>query len=132
MRTTPPAAGRVDLRPRRITPRRLGAAAVVYGVFVAGWYLGQPVTPECHVDRAALGRAAAERDGTEPSVAPSRAYSPLPAASVFPDRGAPEDVPTPQSAGSVQTLTVTAYAVACANDMSERSRLRAWADGDWG
>ncbi|MGW8064293.1 hypothetical protein ACVV2G_18975 [Streptomyces ziwulingensis] len=39
--------------PHRVAPRRLGAAAAVYGVFVAGWYLGRPVTPECRVDRAA-------------------------------------------------------------------------------
>ncbi|MGY1577504.1 hypothetical protein [Streptomyces sp. MN13] len=29
--------------PTWITPRRLGAAAVLYAVFVGGWYLGQPL-----------------------------------------------------------------------------------------
>ncbi|WP_121712373.1 hypothetical protein [Streptomyces sp. E5N91] len=127
MSTTPPGDSLVGLRPRRVTPRRLGAAAVVYGVFVAGWYLGQPVTPECHVDRAALDRAA-ERYRPEPSPTPTPAYSPIPAPSAFPDRGALADVRTVQST-AVDTLTVTSYAVACTNDMGERPRLRAWFDG---
>ncbi|WP_217164315.1 hypothetical protein [Streptomyces sp. AC512_CC834] len=129
MITTPPGAGRVDLRPRRVTPRRLGAAAVVYGVFVAGWYLGQPVTPDCHVDRAAVDRAE-KRYGTEPSATPAPAYSPIPAPSAFPDRSFLEDahtVPSPH----VETLTITSYAVTCTNDTSERPRLRAWFEGDW-
>ncbi|WP_055695273.1 hypothetical protein [Streptomyces prasinopilosus] len=29
--------------PTWITPRRLGAAAVLYAVFAGGWYLGQPL-----------------------------------------------------------------------------------------
>ncbi|GGW99752.1 hypothetical protein GCM10010297_22140 [Streptomyces malachitofuscus] len=29
--------------PTWITPRRLGVAAVLYAVFVGGWYLGQPL-----------------------------------------------------------------------------------------
>ncbi|GHA69787.1 hypothetical protein ACN6LC_002447 [Streptomyces violaceoruber] len=127
MSPTPPGDSLVDLRPRRVTPRRLGAAAVVYGVFVAGWYLGQPVTPECHVDRAALDRAA-ERYRPEPSPTPAPAYSPIPASSAFPDRGALADTRTVQFM-AVDTLTVTSYAVACTNDMGERPRLRAWFDG---
>ncbi|WP_282090864.1 hypothetical protein [Streptomyces tendae] len=128
MSTTPPGGGLVDSRPRLVTPRRLGAAAVVYGVFVAGWYLGQPVTPECHVDQSALDRVA-ERYRPEPSPTPATAYSPVPAASAFPDRGALADIHTVQSM-AVDTLTVTSYAVACTNDMGERPRLRAWFDGD--
>lgn len=100
---------------------------MVYGVFVAGWYLGQPVTPECHVDRAALDRAA-ERYRPEPSPTPAPAYSPIPASSAFPDRGALADTRTVQFM-AVDTLTVTSYAVACTNDMGERPRLRAWFDG---
>lgn len=29
--------------PSWITPRRLGATAVLYAVFLGGWYLGQPL-----------------------------------------------------------------------------------------
>lgn len=86
MSTTPPGI------------RRVGLAAAIYGVFVAGWYLGQPVTPECHVDRAALDRITAEHEA-EPSPGDSR--------------------------------TLTAYAVACTNDTGERSRVRAWFEGQW-
>jgi hypothetical protein len=57
---------------RRITPRHLGAAAAVYSVFVAGWYLGQPLAPECRVDQATLDRLAEERETeAEPSFAPA-------------------------------------------------------------
>ncbi|MEU4985914.1 hypothetical protein [Streptomyces sp. NPDC021969] len=128
MSSTPPGDSLVDLRPRRVTPRRLGAAAVVYGVFVAGWYLGQPVTPECHVDQAALDRAA-ERYRPEPPPTPTPVYSPIPASSAFPDHSSVADINTAQSM-TVHTLTVTSYAVACTNDMDERPRLRAWLDGD--
>ncbi|MDA5146801.1 hypothetical protein PEM37_35380 [Streptomyces sp. AD681] len=128
MSATPPDNGLVDLRPRLVTPRRLGAAAVVYGVFVAGWYLGQPVTPECHVDQATIERVT-ERDRPEASPTPAPAYSPIPAPSAFPDHSALADTHTVQSM-AVDTLTVTSYAVACTNDMGERPRLRAWFDGD--
>ncbi|MCW1094995.1 hypothetical protein OJ963_13665 [Streptomyces sp. RS2] len=128
MSATPPGSDLVDLRPRLVTPRRLGAAAVVYGVFVAGWYLGQPVTPECHVDQATIDRVA-ERYRPEPSPTPAPAYSPIPASSAFPDRSAFADIRPVQSL-AVDTLTVTSYAVACTNDMGERPRLRAWFDGD--
>ncbi|GGV53418.1 hypothetical protein [Streptomyces spectabilis] len=32
--------------PRRVTPRRLGAAVVLAAVFTSGWLLGQPLKPE--------------------------------------------------------------------------------------
>ncbi|MFH8444703.1 hypothetical protein ACH4D3_26165 [Streptomyces sp. NPDC018026] len=129
MSTTPPGDSLVDLRPRRVTPRRLAAAAVVYGVFVAGWYLGQPVTPECHVDQAALDRAA-ERYGPGPSATPAPAYSPIPASSALPGHSELGAVRTVRSV-AVDTLTVTTYAVACTNDMGERPRLGSWLDGGW-
>ncbi|MFD5217507.1 hypothetical protein ACFWMH_07540 [Streptomyces tendae] len=100
---------------------------MVYGVFVAGWYLGQPVTPECHVDQATIERVT-ERDRPEASPTPASAYSPIPAPSAFPDHSALADTHTVQSM-AVDTLTVTSYAVACTNDMGERPRLRAWFDG---
>ncbi|MGK9459748.1 hypothetical protein ACSLFT_06850 [Streptomyces sp. G6] len=123
MRTTPPGSGGVGLRPRRVTPRRLGAAAVVYGVFVAGWYLGQPVIPECHVDQAALDRAA-ERYGPEPSPTPT----PTPTAG---PTGIPPDFSV-EAGRATMSIAITSYAVACTNDTSERPRLRAWFGGEWG
>ncbi|WCN01817.1 hypothetical protein [Streptomyces sp. M92] len=128
MRATPPGPDGVDLRPRIVTPRRLGAAAVVYGVFVAGWYLGQPVTPECRVDQAALDRAA-ERYRPEPSPTPS----PTPSAG-------PAGIPSPwaysdfsvESGRATMAVTITSYAVACTNDTSERPRLTAWFGGERG
>ncbi|MGW1653763.1 hypothetical protein [Streptomyces atratus] len=125
--------------PRWVTPRRLGAAAAIYGVFVAGWYLGQPVTPECHVDQAALDRIAEEYE-TEPSPTPT------PTPTAYPSRydsksPLPLD-PTPDPAyktpynprgGADDRLfqTVVSYAVACTNDTSERPRMRAWFEGHW-
>ncbi|WP_406724056.1 hypothetical protein WJ438_04485 [Streptomyces sp. GD-15H] len=125
--------------PRRVTPRRLGAAAALYGVFVAGWYLGQPVTPECRVDRAALDRIAEEYE-TAPSPTPTPTGYPSRYASKSP---LPLD-PTPDPASKTpytlrggadarwsRTFTVTTYAVACTNDTSERPRMRAWFQGHW-
>ncbi|MGW0538631.1 hypothetical protein [Streptomyces sp. NPDC003032] len=121
--------------PRRVTPRRLGAAAAVYGVFVAGWYLGQPVTPECRVDRAALDRFA-EKYEPEPSptlmptptaypsassAKPSLPLDPTSDPSYDPRRGAHDTL----------TQTLTVYAAACTNGTSERPRLQAWFEGHW-
>ncbi|MFJ4329240.1 MULTISPECIES: hypothetical protein [unclassified Streptomyces] len=138
MSATSPGARLVDLQPRRITPRRLGAAAVVYGVFVAGWYLGQPVTPECRTDQAALDRAA-ERYAPEPSPTPppTPMSRPAPAPSrpsltdFAPAPSAYPDLASPGAVGHTVTLTATIYSVACANDTSERPRLGAWFEGDW-
>ncbi|MCM1943728.1 hypothetical protein NC239_36680 [Streptomyces sp. G3] len=121
MSTTPPGGGWVGLRPRRITPRRLGAAAVVYGVFVAGWYLGQPVTPECRSDQAAVDRPA-EQYGHVP------VSTPTPAPSTFP---APSHDEASVLARSTMAVTYTSYVVTCTNDMGERPRLQAWFEGDW-
>jgi hypothetical protein len=121
--------------PRRITPRHLGAAAVVYGVFVAGWYLGQPLAPECRVDRAALDRFA-EEHGTEPSDAPAATptASPSPDAtwSPLPSGAKPEPSPYGSSGDTARpVVTIDFHAVACTNDTGERPRLRAWFEGDW-
>ncbi|MBM7170491.1 hypothetical protein JQK87_19270 [Streptomyces sp. G44] len=106
--------------PRRVTPRRLGAAAAVYGVFVAGWYLGQPVTAECRVDRAALDRFAEQY---EPEPFPTLTPLPIPTPDVSYDpRGGAHDT---------VTQTLTASAAACTDDTSERPRLQAWFEGHW-
>ncbi|MDN3250438.1 MULTISPECIES: hypothetical protein [unclassified Streptomyces] len=122
MSTTPPDG-------RRVTPRRLGAAAAIYGVFVAGWYLGQPVSSDCRVDRAAVDRAV-ERYGTEqsPTFTPpvsSPTSLPTPAPSAYRTHDSLDD------AGTGMSETLTAYAVVCTNDTSERPRLEAWSEGDW-
>jgi hypothetical protein len=106
--------------PSRVTPRRLGAAAAIYGVFVAGWYLGQPVSPECRVDQAALDRIA-EEHGTDPSPTPTPTPAPGPA----------HDSLVVTDVSVSQTFTFTTYAVACTNDTSERPRLEAWFEGVW-
>ncbi|KAF2779132.1 MULTISPECIES: hypothetical protein [Streptomyces] len=128
MSATPGDPGRVDLRRRRITPRRLGAAAVVYGVFVAGWYLGQPVTPECRPDRAALDRAA-ERYGHVPVSTPTP--TPTPVAGPAGEPSAIARHSPIESADTLHILTATAYAVPCGNDTGELPRLAAWFDGAW-
>ncbi|AQS68851.1 hypothetical protein [Streptomyces pactum] len=121
--------------PRRVTPRRLGAAAAIYGVFVAGWYLGQPVTPECHVDQAALDRIAEEYEPVPfptptptPTAYPSR-YDPV---SPLPSAPMPDPARGPRGGADVHlSQTFADYAVACTNDTGERPRLRAWFEGDW-
>ncbi|MFE5258012.1 hypothetical protein [Streptomyces coelicoflavus] len=124
MSATSGGPGRVDLHRRRITPRRLGAAAVVYGVFVAGWYLGQPVAPECRPDRAAPDRAA-EQYGHVPVSTPTPVAGPA---------GEPSAIARPspiETTDIVRILTATVYAVPCGNDTGELPRLAAWFDGTW-
>jgi hypothetical protein len=91
----------------RSTPRRLGVVAAVYGVFAAGWYLGQPVIPACHVGQASYG----------------------------PDFSASSPVPAPDPftgvSGSFHAVVVTDSAHVCGDDMEERPRLEAWFEGDW-
>jgi hypothetical protein len=128
----------VTLRPRWhttewITPRRLGAAAVIYGVFASGWYLGHPVTPECDVDQAALDRIAEEYE-TEPPPAPTPTAYPSPYDSVPPVPTGPtpgSSYNTHGSADYTDFQTVTLYAVACTNDVGERPRIQAWFEDHW-
>ncbi|MFC7937625.1 hypothetical protein ACFU2J_15530 [Streptomyces sp. NPDC057387] len=119
MSTTPPDGGWVGLRPRRITPRRLGAAAVVYGVFVAGWYLGQPLTPEC--PDPTLDSQAGQYGHVPVS-------TPAPAASAFPGR--PDDE-MGVTGHPTMAVAYSSYVVICADGMGDRPRLRAWFEGDW-
>ncbi|PWI08107.1 hypothetical protein DIZ27_24620 [Streptomyces sp. NWU339] len=119
--------------PRRVTPRRLGAAAALYGVFVAGWYLGQPVTPECHVDQAARDRIAEEYE-TAPSPTPTPTGYPsrYDSKSPLPLDPTPDPASHPPGGASDRwSQTITIYAVACTNDTSERPRMRAWFQGHW-
>ncbi|MFE7234691.1 hypothetical protein ACFVAF_29405 [Streptomyces sp. NPDC057596] len=104
-------------------------------MFVAGWYLGQPVTPECHVDQAALDRIAEEYE-----IGPSP--TPTPAPTVYPSRydsmsPLPLD-PTPDPACNPRggadarpTQTFASCTVACTNDTTERPRIREWFEGHW-
>ncbi|MFE4416134.1 hypothetical protein [Streptomyces sp. NPDC056821] len=118
--------------PRWVTPLRLGAAAAIYGVFVAGWYLGQPVTPECHVDQAALDRIAEEyeiKSPPTPTPTPTAYPSPYDSMSPLPLDPTPEPAYNPR--GGADAQAVVSYAVACTNDTSERPRLRAWFEGHW-
>ncbi|GAB2814420.1 hypothetical protein GCM10027073_53190 [Streptomyces chlorus] len=121
--------------PRRVTPRRLGAAAALYGVFVAGWYLGQPVSPECHVDQAARDRIAEEYE-TAPSPTPTPTPTAYPSRydSMSPLQLDPTPDPASHPYGGAEdrwSRTVTIYAATCTNDTSERPRMRAWFEGHW-
>ncbi|MFE3253223.1 hypothetical protein [Streptomyces sp. NPDC059209] len=99
--------------PTWITSRRLGAAAVLYAVFVGGWFLGQPL--------ANVG-----------------CYSPEPLTAIERDEtiNEPGDVvgdlrSTARSVGQVATIEVfdTTSIVPC--DATPRPRLVAWVTGDW-
>ena len=95
--------------PTWITSRRLGAAVVLYAVFVGGWYLGQPLPDVgCHV-----------RIG-DPAQGPGD------------DRG-PGDVAgdLSRSVQSVVTYQVVDTAVLVSCDGEPRPRLVAWVTGDW-
>ncbi len=97
---------------------------MVYGVFVAGWYLGQPVTPECRPDQAALDRRA-EHGGHVAVSTPAPVSGPTRKPPVSPTDG------VPVGTRSIHTLSVTIHSFVCANDTSERPRLQAWFEGDW-
>ncbi|MFI1735769.1 hypothetical protein ACH40E_42590 [Streptomyces acidicola] len=121
--------------PRWVTPRRLGAAAAFYGVFVAGWFLGQPVTPECQVDQAALDRIAEEYE-TESSPTPTPTPTAYPSRydskSPLPLDPTPDPAHDPRGGATARlSQTIDSYAVACTNDTSGRPRIRAWLEGHW-
>lgn len=99
--------------PTWINSRRLGATAVLYAVFVGGWFLGQPL--------ARVG-----------------CYSPEPLTAIESDEtiNEPGDVAgdlrvTAWTAKQVVTAEVfdTASIVPC--DSASRPRLVAWLTGDW-
>ncbi|MFI8197236.1 hypothetical protein ACIF6K_11915 [Streptomyces sp. NPDC085942] len=100
--------------PHRITPRRLGATAVLYAVFVGGWYLGQPLP---HV-------------GCEEEEPPAASTAPV-------TIGEPGDLSgglTRAARDIGQAVThdfVSTDAVVACDPYTPRPRLVAWATGDW-
>ncbi|MFH9606514.1 hypothetical protein [Streptomyces sp. NPDC017448] len=99
--------------PHWITPRRLGAAAVLYAVFVGGWYLGQP-----------LPRVGCEEEASAPSTAPVAIGEPGDLSGGF--SRAARDI------GQVATYDfVSTEAVVACDPYTSRPRLVAWVVGDW-
>ncbi|MEU4657714.1 hypothetical protein AB0G32_27915 [Streptomyces sp. NPDC023723] len=94
-----------------ITPRRLGALAVLYAVFVGGWYLGQPL----------------EGVGCEPYEPPVTADAPA----SFGEPGAAADTLAWTAEQFFTSDIVRAEAVGADCDGEPRPRLLAWATGDW-
>ncbi|MBB5933687.1 hypothetical protein [Streptomyces zagrosensis] len=93
-----------------ITPRRLGASAALYAVFVFGWHLGQPL-PD-------VGCATESATASDEPV----------------ELGEPGDV-TSDLYGTAQQLVTydfvsTATILSC-EPGTARPRLLAWVTGDW-
>ncbi|MFF2020783.1 hypothetical protein ACFVW2_03075 [Streptomyces sp. NPDC058171] len=100
--------------PTWITPRRLGATAVLYAVFVGGWYLGQPLP---YV-------GCGDSDPPSASDRPARVGEPGDfSGDVSRLAGQLEDVAT------VQVIDVSVV-VPC-DGATDRPRLVAWVTGDW-
>lgn len=96
--------------PSWITPRRLGATAVLYAVFLGGWYLGQPL-PGVGCDTPDPGIAIEEP----------------------PLIGEPAELTDDLSrtADAVFTVKVVDTAVLVDCNGSSHPRLLAWLTGDW-
>ncbi|MEV7868112.1 hypothetical protein AB0P17_18885 [Streptomyces sp. NPDC088124] len=97
--------------PTWITPRRLGATAALYAVFVGGWYFGQPLpNVGCRETAVFSGEPVTISEPGDIAGALSR---------------------TARTVGQVATVEVidTAAVVPC--DGTPRPRLVAWATGDW-
>ncbi len=99
--------------PTWITPRRLGATAVLYVVFVGGWHLGQPLPDVgCHT-----------REQATASEAPVTIRE-------------PGDFSSDLSRAVQTVRTVAVYDFVSTNsivpcDRTPRPRLVAWVTGDW-
>ncbi|MFD4259997.1 hypothetical protein ACFWR9_20850 [Streptomyces sp. NPDC058534] len=121
--------------PAWLTLSRLGAATTLYAVFLAGWWLGQPVRSDgCIEDRRADGRSAP----VEPAD-PSRYLENL-------DLGlldwaddmdgyrdgeyGPSDYGYDLQGGSEAYVTSGPAYAPCS--YKKRARLLAWINGDWG
>ena len=122
--------------PAWITPRRLGAVTTLYAVFLAGWWLGQPVrSDDCREDRLTAG-AVGRPTPIEPAD-PSRYLEIL-------DLGlldwaddmdgyrdgeyGPSDYGYDLRGGSKSHVAGTAYATCT---YKKRPRLLAWINGNW-
>ncbi|MER6914551.1 hypothetical protein ABT354_23000 [Streptomyces sp. NPDC000594] len=98
----------------RITPRRLGAAAALYAVFVGGWYLGQPL-PD-------VGCETSDPATVEPY--PASVGEPGAVSDEFSRVGE-----TIEDALTVELFATTA--VLPCNPSEPHPRLVAWVIGDW-
>ncbi|MCT2592692.1 hypothetical protein LHJ74_22725 [Streptomyces sp. N2-109] len=88
-----------------ITPRRLGAAAVLYATFVGGWYLGQPLDPECAVEA-------------------DSGYEPAPPG--------PADLEITQGTAIVRDVaTAEVFSTGYCDSYTQHPRVWAWVNGDW-
>lgn len=97
--------------PTWITPRRLGATAVLYSVFVGGWFLGQPLPyVGCDIPEP----PAYEAEGPDRIAEPGELYDGF-----------------AWTAGQVVTTEVVDTSVIVGCDWEPRPRLLAWVIGDW-
>ncbi|MFF2641944.1 hypothetical protein ACFVUB_19120 [Streptomyces niveus] len=97
--------------PTWITPRRLGATAVLYSVFVGGWFLGQPL-PYVGCDNPEPPANVAE--GPDRIKEPGELYDGF-----------------AWTASQVVTTKVVDTSVIVGCDWEPRPRLLAWVIGDW-
>jgi hypothetical protein len=126
--------------PAWITPRRLGVVAFLYAVFLAGWWLGQPVRSDgCLEDRHAA--ASDDRPAPVEPADPGRYF-----VSLGLDLGlldwaddldgrrdgeyGPGDQEYEVRYGSGTYPTSGADHTFCSS--TRRARLLAWVNGDWG
>ncbi|MEU9745365.1 hypothetical protein [Streptomyces niveus] len=97
--------------PTWITPRRLGATAVLYSVFVGGWFLGQPLPyVGCDIPEP----PAYEAEGPDRIAEPGELYDGF-----------------TWTASQVVTTKVVDTSVIVGCDWEPRPRLLAWVIGDW-
>ncbi|WP_395571843.1 hypothetical protein [Streptomyces sp. BK79] len=128
--------------PAWMTPRRLGAATALYAVFLAGWWLGQPVRSDgCLEDRPVAGA-----DGRPAPVEPADAgrylenldFGLLDRAGDWADgldghrdgEYGPVDHGYDLRGGSEAQVTSGPAHTPCS--YTKRARLLAWINGDWG
>ncbi|MDX3349943.1 hypothetical protein ACN6LC_002448 [Streptomyces violaceoruber] len=131
--------------PAWTTPRRLGVVTTLYAVFLAGWWLGQPVRSDgCVEDRIAAG-ADARPVPVEPAD-PGRYFGNLDLGFGLLDFGlldwaddldgyrdgeyGPSDYGYDLQGGPQTYDTAGADYAPCS--YKKRARLLAWVNGDWG
>lgn len=126
--------------PAWITPRRLGAATTLYAVFLAGWWLGQPVRSDgCLEDglTAGVGGRPAPIEPADPSRYLEHLnldFGLLDWADDLDGRRdgeyGPSDYGHDLRGGSETYATSGAVYAPCS--YKKRARLLAWINGDWG